>query len=59
MPPQAKMTQEWCLIMTSSSDHRLREQTLSAYEYGVCFFLVLAGGSAVGLIAYIRYILLQ
>ena len=53
------MTQEWCLIMTSSSDNRSREQTLSAYEYGVWFFLALAGGSALGLIAYVGYILLQ
>lgn len=53
------MTQECCLIMTSSPDNRSTQETLSAYEYGVWVFLALAGGSGLGLVAYVLYILLQ
>jgi hypothetical protein len=37
---------------------RSKEQLLSAYEYGVWFFLAVAGGTALGLIAYLVYLLL-
>ena len=49
------MTQEWWLIMTSTPDNRPREEPLSAYEYGVWVFLAFAGGTALGLIAYLGY----
>jgi len=54
-----QMTQEWWLIMTSTPDNRPREEPLSAYEYGVWVFLAFAGGTALGLIAYLGYILSQ
>ena len=45
--------------MTSSPDNRSTQETLSAYEYGVWAFLALVGGSGLGLVAYVLYILLQ
>ena len=44
--------------MTSSPDDRSREELLSAYEYGVWLFLALAGGTALGVIVYLVYLLL-
>ena len=44
--------------MTISPDDRSRGDLLSAYEYGVWLFLALAGGTALGLIAYLVYLLL-
>jgi hypothetical protein len=43
--------------VTSSPDDRSREELLSAYEYGVWVFLALAGGTGLGLIAYLVYLL--